>query len=139
MNNLLKIKYFDCDGQIKVILLFYILGFATGTVTHTIEIINGGFLPYDFVPMWNNVFWTSLTFLDFLTVILLFRSVLSGIILSNLIIISDVVINTSGFTFFADYRVILQIIFCVYVVITTPIILMKLKQQNRIMGIKRKK
>jgi hypothetical protein len=40
------------------------LGFMIGTTTHTLDLINYGWLPYDFRPLPWNIYWTSLTFLD---------------------------------------------------------------------------
>lgn len=50
-------------------------------------------------------------------------SLLPAIILFNLIIISDVIINTSVFTCLGYYKVVMQVIFGVYILVTTPIII----------------
>lgn len=126
------IRYLDYPKPIKILLSIYILGFAIWTTTHTMDLINHGFILNENVPFWKNIYWTSLIFFDFLAIILILRNIVPALLISNLIIISDVIINTDGFTFERwgypdDYKVILQIIFCVYIVITTPIILKEYK------------
>ena len=109
---------------IKKLFLVYILGFSIGTTTHIIDLMNHGLILNESVPLWKNIYWVSLTFFDFLAVFLILSDIKAALILSNLIIISDVIINTNGFTAnWFGYKVILQLIFCVYIVITTPIIL----------------
>ncbi len=128
-----KLNYFNYSLKLKILLLLYIVGFAVGTTTHTQELIKGGFLPYNHVPLWKNIYWTSLTILDFLAIVLVLKSVIPALVVANLIIVSDVIINGSGIKLselggFSDYyRFMLQVLFCVYVLITTPIILKCLK------------
>ncbi len=135
-NQTVKINYFDYPRKIKILFFFYIIGFAVGTTTHTIELIQGGFLPYNHVPLWKNIYWTSLTFLDFLAIILILKSIVPALIISNLIIISDVIINISGIEisqlgeYSDNYKLIMQIAFCLYVLITTPIIFRLYKQMK---------
>ncbi|EAQ28778.1 hypothetical protein NAP1_14303 [Erythrobacter sp. NAP1] len=47
------------------------IGFLVGTTTHTLDLINFGWLPYDFRPLPWNIYWTSLTFLDPLAALLI--------------------------------------------------------------------
>lgn len=103
----------------KIIILVAAAGFAVGTATHTIELFSGGWLPYTTVPLWKNIYWTSLTFLDPLVILLLFIRLKPALVLANLVIISDVIINTRMLTFFSHYRIIMQTIFCIYIIIIT--------------------
>lgn len=125
----LKIDFLKYPKTIKILLTIYILGFAIGTTTHVIDLLNHGLILNKDVPTWKNLYWVSLTFLDFLTIILILkRSIVPALIASNLIIISDVLINTNGFTFERfgnsdDYKIFLQIIFGLYILISTPTIL----------------
>lgn len=125
----MKINFLKYSKTLKILLSFYILGFAIGTTTHVIDLLNHGLILNKDVPTWKNLYWASLTFFDFFTIILILRRrILLGLIASNLIMISDVLINTNGFTFERlgnsdDYKVFLQIIFGLYVLISTPIIL----------------
>ena len=127
-------NYFDYPKKIKILLFIYITGFAIGTTTHTIELIKGGFLPYTNVPLWKNIYWTLLTLLDFTAIILVLKKIIPALVLSSLIIVSDVIINTIGVqidqlhNFSYSYRLIMQIMFCIYILITTPIIIKQLKK-----------
>ena len=129
-DNKLKIDFLEYPKTIKILLAIYVLGFAIGTTTHVIDLLNHGLILNRDVPTWKNLYWVSLTFLDFLTIILILRrrSIVPALIASNLIIISDVLINTDGFTFKRsgnsdDYKIFLQMIFGLYILTSTPIIL----------------
>jgi hypothetical protein len=124
----MKFNFFKYPNFIKLILVLYIVGFAIGTTTHTIGIVRDGFFPYHDVPLWKNIYWTSLTFLDLLAVFLVFKSLIPALCISNLIIISDIIINTKGFQFFNDFNIYFQILFGLYIVITTPIIFLKYRK-----------
>lgn len=83
-----------------------VAGFAIGTLTHALQLIDGGWLPYRFAPVWMNVYWTALTFLDPLTAVLLIRSRRAGLALGLAIMVSDVGLNSYavyglGLTFIA--------------------------------------
>jgi len=121
-------SYFKYPNSIKLLLVIYIVGFAIGTTNHTIGLIKGGFLPYTYVPLWKNIYWAALTFLDFLAIFLIFKSLKPALWISNLIIISDVLINTNGLTFFNDFNIYFQVLFGLYIVTTTPIIILRYKQ-----------
>jgi len=121
-------SYFKYPNSIKLLLVIYIVGFAIGTTNHTIGLIKGGFLPYTYVPLWKNIYWTALTFLDFLALFLIFKSLKPALWISNLIIISDVLINTRGFQFFNDFNIFFQILFGLYIVTTTPMIILEYKK-----------
>ena len=121
-------SYFKYPNSIKLVLVIYILGFAIGTTNHAIGLIKGGFLPYTYVPLWKNIYWTALTFLDFLAIFFIFKSLLPALWISNLIIISDVLINTKGLQFFNDFNIFFQILFGLYIVSTTPMIILKYRK-----------
>jgi hypothetical protein len=119
----MKFNYFKYPNSIKLLLVIYIIGFAVGTTNHTIGLINGGLFPYVNVPLWKNIYWTALTFFDLFAIFLIFKSIIPALWISNLIIISDVIINTKGFQFFNDFNIYFQILFGLYILITTPIIM----------------
>ena len=121
-------SYFKYPNSIKLLLVIYIVGFAIGTTNHTIGLIKGGFLPYTYVPLWKNIYWTALTFLDFLALFLIFKSLKPALWISNLIIISDILINTKGLQFFNDFNIFFQILFGLYIVTTTPMIILEYKK-----------
>ena len=113
---------------VRLIFAVYIFGFAYGTRNHIVDILADGWLGYDFVPLPINLYWTILTFFDPLAIFLLLSFPFSGIILSVLIMASDIAIN-AGVTVYFYYqtgifslgRLPLQIAFGVFVFITTPI------------------
>src|ERR1035437_2339895 len=127
-NRNMKFNYFRYSNTIKLLLIIYLVGFAIGTTNHTIGLIKGGFLPYTYVPLWKNIYWTALTFLDLFAVFIIFKSLIPALWISNLIIISDIIVNTKGFRFFDDFNIHFQILFGLYIVITTPIILWEYKK-----------
>jgi hypothetical protein len=131
INNLNCQKYRDFPLSIKIILIIYIIGFGVGTITHTIDIVKGGFLPYVSAPDWKNIYWTSLILLDFIAILLILKYTISGLILANLIMISDIVINTNLLTYSSDYRIILQIFFGLFILMTTPLIIKKMIKYHK--------
>lgn len=129
----MAINYLKYSKLIRLLLVVYIIGFAVGTTTHSIELIKGGFLPYTYAPLWKNIYWTSLTFLDFAVILLILTSIKPAMIVSVLIIVSDVIINSKGFDFhefdFIDnYRLVFQFAFGLYILITAPIIMINFKR-----------
>ncbi len=114
----------------RILIIIAAAGFAVGIVTHTVELISGGWLPYTSVPLWKNIYWTSLTFLDPLVIVLLFARPLPALVPANLVIISDVIINTGVFNYFGHYRIIMQCAFCVYVMAVSVYFLTKKRMRN---------
>ena len=83
--------------------IIWCIGFLVGTVTHSLDLYHGGWLPYDFRPLPWNVYWTSLTFLDPLAAFLIWWRERWGVVLGVGIMISNVLIN--GYTaFIAGYE-----------------------------------
>ncbi|PJZ87457.1 hypothetical protein CH368_16760 [Leptospira levettii] len=76
-----------------IIISIYIIGFSIGTISHSIDIVLKGFLGYTFAPFILNVFWTSLIFLDPLTILLLLFKYRTAIWLAAIIMILDISIN----------------------------------------------
>lgn len=70
-----------------------VAGFAIGTVTHTLHLVNVGWIMFDDAPIWMNVYWTALTALDPLAAVLLICRRQIGLALGAAIILSDVGIN----------------------------------------------
>lgn len=119
----------------RVIFAIYAVGFSYGTRSHIVDIMGDGFLGYHYVPFPINLYWTSLTFLDPLAVILLLCRPFYGIALSVLIMASDIAVNLSvTFYFyletgiFSDGRLFLQIAFGLFVFLTAPIAWKSLKR-----------
>lgn len=71
-----------------------VVGFAIGTITHTLNLVTVGWVVFDDAPVWMNVYWTALTALDPLAAVLLLWRRSIGLALGAAIILSDVAINS---------------------------------------------
>jgi hypothetical protein len=71
----------------------YVFAFAVATLCHLFDIARGGWLPYTKYAFGLNVFWTSLTFLDPLAIVLLLKRRRAGLGLALAIITADVAVN----------------------------------------------
>jgi len=78
----------------RTFLIILSMCLAAGGIRHVIDIVQGGFLPYDGVPLPLNAFWTSLAFLDLAAVFLLWRQRNLGVMLATAIMVADVSINS---------------------------------------------
>ena len=70
--------------------------FAGATCNHLADLVRGGWLPYTKwygTPEILNLYWTGLTFLDPLAIIVLFFNVRAGYALALCIMLTDVPIN----------------------------------------------
>lgn len=82
-------------NSVRLIFGIYAFGFLYGTKNHLLDIYRDGFFGYTYVPWPINLYWTMLTFLDPLTVLLLIFRPLKGITLAILIMASDLFLNLS--------------------------------------------
>ncbi len=83
--------------------IIWSVGFVIGTITHSLDLYHGGWLPYDFRSLPFNIYWTSLTFLNPLAVILIWARERWGVVLGVAIMASNVLVN--GHTaFIAGYE-----------------------------------
>lgn len=112
--------------SIKLLFVIYALCFLIATFNHARDLWHGGFLPYRHAPLGFNVYWTSLTLLDPLTVVLLCWLPRGGIVLAVLIMVSDVAVNSYAAYLLQDsylfYSAALQLqsVFLGFVVGTAP-------------------
>ncbi len=127
----LKIKKLNI---VRIIFAIYILGFTYGTRNHIVDICNDGLLGYTYVPLPINIYWTSLTVLDPLAIILLLFSPHSGMVLSMFIMATDIAINMSvGLYYYFQTgiftldRLHLQICFGIFIFVTVPIAWRRIK------------
>ena len=132
----MKLTFQSYPTKVKVLLSVMLLGFAIGTTTHIFDLLNYGWILNPEVPKWKNIFWVSLMFLDFLVVVLLLTKLKLGLLLSNIIIITDVLVNTNFLKFDRlgyddDYKIYLQVVFAIYVLISS-LIVSKLKPWNTV-------
>lgn len=80
-------------------LTLYLAAFAIAAAFHAWDLVRWGFLPYDFAPRPLNVFWTSLTLLDPLVIVLLATGRRRlGLGLAAAVMAADVAAN--GYAFF---------------------------------------
>jgi len=123
---------------VRLFFAVYILGFAYGSRNHIVDILADGWLGYDFVPLFINLYWTLLTFFNPLAIFLLLTLPHAGIILSVLIMASDIAINT-GVTVYFYYqtgmltfdRLPLQIAFGIFIFLTSPVAWKTVKKLSR--------
>jgi len=78
----------------RLIVGVLVAGFAIGTTTHTLQLVNRGWVVFAAAPVWMNVYWTALTFLDPLAAVLLIRARRAGLALALAIMVSDVAVNS---------------------------------------------
>lgn len=125
-------------NPVRFIIAVYIFGFAYGARNHIIDILADGWLGHDYVSLPINLYWTLLTFFDPLAILLLLFFPLAGILLSVLIMASDIAINI-GVTVYFYYqtgmltldRLPLQIAFGIFVFLTSPIAWKTVKRSSR--------
>jgi hypothetical protein len=123
---------------VRAIFAVYIFGFAYGTRNHIVDILADGWLGYDYVPLPINLYWTLLTFFDPLAILLLLSFPFAGILLSVLIMASDIAINI-GVTVYFYYqtgmltldRLPLQIAFGIFVFLTSSMAWKTVKRSSR--------
>jgi hypothetical protein len=109
------------------IFAIYIFGLSNGTTNHIVDIIHDGLLGYQYVPFPVNIYWTSLTILDPLAILLLLFFPFVGVVLSVLIMAMDIPVNLSVTLYyyfqtgaFSDGRLFLQIAFGLFVFLSVP-------------------
>ncbi|OUJ69877.1 hypothetical protein BXP70_25765 [Hymenobacter crusticola] len=116
--------------MVRGIVLVYSVGFLIGTYTHTQGIIDHGWLAFP-VPLPVGLYWDALTFLDPLTVLLLWRRPRLGLGVATAIMVSDVSVNTAVYR--AGYlgpsvphmvplSLFDQALFGLFVVVTAPLV-----------------
>ncbi|WP_300670539.1 hypothetical protein [Soonwooa sp.] len=123
----MKLTFQSYPTKVKILLSAMLFGFAIGTTTHIFDLLNNGWILNPEVPKWKNTFWVSLTFLDFLVVVLLLTKLKLGLLLGNIIVITDVLINTNFLKFDRlgyddDYKIYLQVVFAIYVIVASVFI-----------------
>jgi hypothetical protein len=112
------------------IFLVYSLGFLIGTYTHTQGVFAHGWLAWP-VPLAIGMYWDALTFLDPLTVLLLWRRPLLGLWFAVVLMVSDVSVNT--WVYWAGYlgppiphmvplSLFDQALFGLFVMVTAPLV-----------------
>ena len=77
-----------------VSLSIYVILLTIGGTVHLADILRGGWLPYDYVPLWMNWYWTSLLFFDYAAALFLIRNRNVGLIAALIIMLSNVAVNT---------------------------------------------
>lgn len=117
---------------IKIILAVYMIAFAAATWNHVADIIVGGLFPYNKfwdAPCWMNVYWTSLTILDPLAIMVLLFYLRPGLLMYFIIMFSDVAINVyANYTFWnipilENFFLLNQVFFLLFLCATAPFIL----------------
>ena len=98
--------------------------FLVGASTHAVDIGYYGWLPYTFMPLPFNIYWTLLLPLDLLAATLLWIWRKAAIVLAILIMVSDVAVNCyAAFWVMDDWPIaplVIQTAFLLFVLATAP-------------------
>jgi hypothetical protein len=126
---------------LKIMLIIYLLSFLGATYNHAIDLIKYGFFPYQRlnsnVPVWLNIYWTLLTFIDPLAIVLLLYSINIGLVLYGVVIVSDVLINywfmisTKGLFSWMNFGQISQLLFLIFYLATVRLIYKETQRMQR--------
>jgi len=103
----------------KICIFIYVALFDIGRGIHLLDIVQSGWMPYNYAPDWMNLYWTSLVFFDFAVIgfLLFYRKV--GLIISLLIMLSDVWINAIAINIFnlnVHWGVVVQTVFLGFII-----------------------
>lgn len=77
-----------------MIRIVWTICFLIGASTHARDILNYGWLPYTYMPLPFNLFWTALFPLDLLAALLIWIKPRLGALLGLVIMLTDVVVNS---------------------------------------------
>jgi hypothetical protein len=80
--------------MLNIIRSIWTLCFLVGAFNHARDIFYGGWLPYTYVNLPINLYWTALLPLDLLAALLVWTAPRTGAYLGSFIMISDVAINS---------------------------------------------
>lgn len=113
---------------LKILLIIYLLSFLGATYNHVMDLIKFGLFPYQRlnsnVPIWLNIYWTLLTLVDPLAIVLLLYFIDVGLVLYGVVIVSDVLINywfmisTKGLSSLMNFGQISQLLFLIFYLAT---------------------
>jgi hypothetical protein len=113
--------------RLDLVLVLYLVAFAVGTLSHVLDIFRWGLLAHNRYHWAFNLFWTSLTLLDPLVIVLLLCRQRAGILLASAIMLLDVGVNlTAGLReYIAEGRFLMwglytQVPFALFVLATAP-------------------
>ena len=123
---------------LKATLTFFVLAFLAAFYNHLNDLLRGGLFPYQKwdskVPGWLNTYWTILTAVDFVSIVLLFYRIKVGLWAYLVVIVSDVFINFSfvienyGVRSLFNYMQLCQLGFMLFLIVTFLPILKELKR-----------
>lgn len=102
-----------------------VAGFAVGTLTHARDVLLYGWAPERGAPLPVELYWTSLTVVDALTILLLFVRPRLGLWLAIAVMVSDVAVNSyAALTFFKGQFSLpalgVQVAFLLFLLVTAP-------------------
>lgn len=107
------------------ILVIWIIGFLIGTTSHITDLVRGGLGTYAQFPTGLRIYWGCLTLLDPLAIVLLVLRRRAAIVLSLVIILSDISVNWSVYLTISGnplYGMINQTVFAAILVATAPLL-----------------
>ncbi|MEK0161108.1 hypothetical protein WLQ65_18530 [Pseudoalteromonas piscicida] len=82
---------------VKIILCIWCVCLIVGGATHIFDSVYFGLLPYKFVPLWLNIYWSALGVIDLVAVFLLLKYRLQGVLLTLAIMLSNVIVNSIAY------------------------------------------
>jgi len=141
-----KLVRIHAKAWLLIVILIYILGFLGATYNHVMDLVHGGLFPYQKmtpnVPSWLNIYWTLLTILDPLSILLLVCTIDIGLLMYLIVITSDVIINywyvigQSGILGIFNYGQLCQFCFMIFVLFTyipikREIVLLKNRESHK--------
>jgi hypothetical protein len=130
------LKWRDYPKAVKFLFAVYALCFLWGTKNHVVDLWHGGFLPYSYAPLPFNLYWTTLTVLDPLAVLLLFVLPYHGMVLAVAIMGSDIAVNLyANYVLLhgnsvPDATLVSQIVFGLFLFVTVPIAWKRLRKSQ---------
>ncbi|MFZ5940358.1 MAG: hypothetical protein ACOYXB_07270 [Bacteroidota bacterium] len=123
----IRVTWKESSPADRIILVIYILAFAGATFNHVSDLVEFGFFPYSAmygVPAFMNIYWTALTLLDPLAILVLLLHVRRGCLFYLAIMLSDVTINLFAEIKYwkqpltESYGLILQVAFLLFLLFT---------------------
>lgn len=121
----------------RLVLIAYSAAFLGATYNHLSDLVRLGWLGYSSawaVPFAMNLFWTSLTIIDPLCVLLLLLSVEAGTVAYCAVMVSDVTVNWIAFACYwnqplsLSYGLFMQSGFLLFLIVTAPILCSHLRR-----------
>jgi hypothetical protein len=124
--------------SVKILLVIYVLSFLGASYNHVADVAAHGLFPYQRldanVPGWLNVYWTALTVIDPLSVLMLAMHIPLGLLFYICVMVSDVAVNYWFYGYYyglrscLNFHMICQLLFLLFLLATAGAILRDVKR-----------